>query len=676
MLEIKLDVDFPNGLSRSNGHLFLINPLTTINEFINLLPTDHTLTTRQIKLLQCLTANEHGSSKIKSLSVIEEILDIKRVNLNKIISELVDLNIIVSIPFSLPEGISIGKCKCFQLADKNTWFDIYATIKPSTTKSRSKRITNSQLVERILGPNELPSNIIENDVSKGMYPSGVPQFEKFLPNRYYKKRTFVKEALIGGKKVLIELRTSDSALMYDEDLKNVFILMTLFINQQANSLNYYIEKKIPPSNLQYVEIRHIMKALKKGSAGSYYDSFVKSIMRIKRTTFDLHELEAIFTDTETDEKFFATKDFSFFKSCWPISSEGGVVEKDIDDNEFVKINPKGFLIKWNDVLFNKMLSDNYFFVLPLSILSAYTPIFLLYMYLRNFFSRRSNQKVTLNFTIEEMHQKLTSSATVHNFKRDLLTAINAWLKQQGEQKIIDDVVRKFDIEGFAVIVHLEDGNLTSLQFRVNMRVMLSSLDIETNDNGLALSGNKAAPTVLNPMYEYLPMLSRFKETRGGEFPGDFNVRLLLPKALKNVSFIKTGRGTIDISYHIHDWTITHYTSNKTIISITEDIYPDCDDGIQQGVFSNIVNKRDKLHSLSSGDHGLTREVFEALLMALVKDNSLYFEEIELYKFLYKKDLLIKLLCLDWEELGIFSDKILKIFLETYNDNNAVQQSLI
>ena len=62
----------------------------------------------------------------------------------------------------------------------------------------------------------------------------------------------------------------------------------------------------------------------------------------------------------------------------------------------------------------------------------------------------------------------------------------------------------FDIEGFKVIVNLEDGNLTSLQFRVNMRVMLSTLDIETNENGLALSGNKAAPTTLNPMYEYHP----------------------------------------------------------------------------------------------------------------------------------------------------------------------------
>lgn len=675
MLDIKPEIDFPSGLSRSNGHLFFINPLNSITEFIELLPSTNTLTSRQLKLLQCLTdTNSH--SVIKSLSVIEEATSIKRVNLNKIISELVDIKILVSIPFSLPEGTSIGKCKCFQIADKNTWINIISSLKPSDNKTKNKRITNSQLVGQILSPNELPSNIIENDVSKGMYPAGVPQFEKFLPNRYYKQRTFVKEAVIGGKKVLIELRTSDSALMYDEDLKNVFILMTLFINQQANSLNYYIEKKIPPSNLQYVEIRHIMKALKKGSAGSYYDSFVKSIMRIKRTTFDLHELEAIFTDTETDEKFFATTDFSFFKSCWPISSEGGVVEKDIDDNEFVKINPKGFLIKWDDVLFKKMLSDNYFFVLPLSILSAYTPIFLLYMYLRNYFSRRSNQKLALNFTIEEMHQKLTSSATVYNFKRDLLTAINAWLKQQGEDKINEESVRKFDIEGFKVIVNLEDGNLTSLQFRVNMRVMLSTLDIETNENGLALSGNKAAPTTLNPMYEYLPMLSKFKETRGGEFPGDFNARLLLPKALKNVSFNKSGKGILDISYLIHSWRITHYTSDKTIISITEDIYPDLDDGIQQGVFTNLANRRDKLPALRSGEHTFDKDAFDALSMSLVKENNLYFEEIELYSFLFKKDLLVKLLCLDWLESQEFSSKILKIFFDTYNDSNAVQQSLI
>jgi hypothetical protein len=676
MLEIKPNLDFPDGLSRSNGHLFVIDPHNTITEFIELLPKDASLTNRQIVLLECLVQPESKSTKLISSSLIEEITNIKRVNLNKIISELVDIEILVSIPFVLPEGISIGKCKCFQVADKNTWFDVISKLKPSEAKPRGKRITNNELITKVLSPNELPSHIVENDVSKGMYPAGVPQFEKFLPNRYYKKRTYIKETVIGGKKVLIELRTSDSALMYDEDLKNVFILMTLFINQQANSLSYYIEKKIPPSNLQYVEIRHIMKALKKGSAGSYYDSFVKSIMRIKRTTFDLHELEAIFIDPDTDDKLFATKDFSFFKSCWPISSEGGVIEKDIDDNEFVKINPKGFLIKWDDVLFNKMLSDNYFFVLPLSILSAYTPIFLLYMYLRNFFSRRSNQKLSLNFTIEEMHTKLTSSASVYNFKRDLLTAINAWLKQKKEEKIVNEDVRKFDIEGFKVIVYLEDGNLTSLQFRVNMRAMLSTLDIETSENGLALSGNKAAPTTLNPMYEYLPMLSRFKKTRGGEFPGDFNARLLLPKAFKNVDFQKTGKGTLDIVYYSNSWRITHYTSDKIIISIAEIIYPNLDDGIQQGVFTNIVSKRDKLNALSSGENTLSKVMFEALLMSLVKDNNLYFEDDELYVFLYKKDLLIKLLCQDWNELNTFTDKILKIFIDTYHDNNAVQPSLL
>jgi hypothetical protein len=676
MLAIKPEIHFPDGLSRSNGHLFKIDPQNAINEFLDLLPHDSVLTNRQLRLLQCLSIDDKQITDLRSLSMIEKITLIKRVNLNKIVAELTEIKILVSIPFSLPDGVSVGKCKCFQIADKNTWFDIISNLKPNTNKPRNKRITNKQIVGEVLGPNELPANIIENDVSKGMYPAGVPQFEKFLPNRYYKQRTFVKETIIAGKKVLVELRTSDSALMFDEDLKNVFILMTLFINQQANSLSYYIEKKIAPTNLQYVEIRHIMKALKKGSAGSYYDSFVKSIMRIKRTTFDLHELQASFVDGETDEQLFATSDFSFFKSCWPISSEGGVVEKDIDDNEFVKINPKGFLIKWDDVLFKKMLSDNYFFVLPLSILSAHTPIFLLYMYLRNFFSRRSNQKSTLNFTIEEMHTKLNSSASVYNFKRDLLTAINAWLKQQGEEKIVNDEVRKFDIEGFKVLIHLEEGNLTSLQFRVNMRVMLSSLDIETNEDGSALSGNKAAPTALNPMYEYIPMLSKFKETRGGEFPGDFNARLLLPSAFKGVSFQRSGKGILEIRYLIHTWSINHYTSNKYIMAITEQIYPTIDDGAQQGVFTNLVNRRDKLQPLYTGELVLSPELFEALLVVLARTNSLYFEQNELYNFLFKKDLLIKLLCMDWAENKSFSDKILSLFAQTYKESNSIQHSLL
>jgi hypothetical protein len=676
MINIKIDDNFPNGLSRSNGHLFIINKANEIKEFIALLPIDNKLTNRQITLLECLKDNKDIPTTILSLSSIEEIINIKRVNLNKIVSELIEIRILVSIPFTLPKDISIGRCKCLQVAEKHSWFEIISTLGQTITSNKKTRVTNNQLMINTLGPNELPSNIIENEVSKGMYPAGVPQFEKFLPNRYYKKRTFVKETMISGKKVLIELRTSDSALMYDEDLKNVFILMTLFINQQANSLKYYLEKKIPPSNLQYVEIRHIMKALKKGSAGSYYDSFVKSIMRIKRTTFDLHGLEAIFIDSETDEKLFATRDFSFFKSCWPISSEGGVVSKDIDDNEFVKISPKGFLIKWNDHLFNKMLSDNYFFVLPLSILSAYTPIFLLYMYLRNYFSRRLNQKNSLSFTIDEMRQKLNSSASITNFKRDLLTAINVWLKKDGEDKIIDECTRKFNLEGFSVVVHLEDGTLTSLQFRVNMRLMLYSLDIETNKDGLAISGNKAAPTALNPMYEYLPMLSRFKETRGGEFPGDFNARLLLPKALKNVEFMRTRKGSLDIGYHITCWSVIYYTSDRSLLTITEEIYPALDDGIQQGVFTNLAYRRDKLPPLSSGEYTLTKDAFGELLLTLVKALGIYLEDEDLYTFLYKKEVLIKLLCQDWDELSGFSSKILQILRESYEGNKTSQNALL
>ncbi|WP_440877101.1 replication initiator protein RctB domain-containing protein [Thalassotalea sp. PLHSN55] len=672
MLVIDPIKHFGTNLDRKSGHLFFIDLKKNLTDFLSALPNESKLTPSQIKFIKAIDLAINNDNQVTNIEKVESYLSTARVTLNKTVSQLVKYKIFKAIDFSITTNDSIGRSKCYQLADKKDWLEILTSLKPNLAKP--KKLTKEDIVKNILIPNQLATNVIENDISRGMYPRGVPQFEKFLPNRHYSKKTFIKEATIQGRKVLIELRTSDSSLMFDEDLKTVFILMTLFINQQANSLNYYIQKKIAPLNKQYVEIRHIMRALKKNSAGSYYDSFVKSIMRIKRTTFDLHGLEAIFIDAENDEKLFATTDFSFFQHCWPISSEGAVVDVDINDNEFIKINPKGFLITWNDVLFKKMLSDNYFFVIPLSVLSSHTIIFLLYMYLRNHFSRKDKQNKTLKLSMEELHSKLNSSTNIYNFRRDLLTAIKAWLKHKKETTDLSSVnAYKFDIEGFSTVITFNDGTIDSISFRVVMEKMLNFLDIETID-GKALSGNTAAPTSLNPMFQYLPMLSNFKETRGNEFPQDFNARLLLPRALKNVSFQKTSRERIIISLTASQWYINFYTSDREILDISEHIFiGENDDSIQQGVFTHIEAKRDRLSPLTSEGFSIDRNKFILLKEIFLKQLGLYVSTTELYDFLYQKEMYIKLLARDWD--GDEIAPLLNTILDSYKKEHLSQQDL-
>ncbi|MFT4928183.1 MAG: hypothetical protein ACI8WB_004302, partial [Phenylobacterium sp.] len=388
--------------------------------------------------------------------------------------------------------------------------------------------------------------------------------------------------------------------------------------------------------------------------------------RIKDTSFDLHQLEAMYENAQ-GESIFVSQDFRFFESCQAISKEGPAVTEDKNKKKSVKIKPFAFMISWHSTLFNKMLTDKYFFVIPLKILAAPTLIFLFYMILRNHFS--FDRTKTWSLTVEELHDKLNSSALLHNFKRDFIGGLNSW--NEDKTKLPSDGEQLIDIQGFMITITLVKDVIVQLHCKLDTRKMLSYAGLESDENGLTTQGTMAAPTIPNPIGNLLPIL-QFKDNRGGEFPQESNMRLLLnsDQLLKDIDITKVGKTAMIITKHQMSKRLTAYSDDSEILYVCEDVHKKQED--QAAFFTHLQTLRSKLSLLTAGQAANKKEIsptlFSDILNALVNQHHTILEVDELFDLLSGRGQLIKIAA-DWD--GDVKSPILQKLSSLYHDSIAV-----
>ncbi len=629
--------------SQKFGHFFYLQSSEVLHDLISKVESFNYLTVNQIQLLKAIY---NVNAEFTCVEQIQRYLTQSRDGINKLIVKLVEMGLLNEIDFEFSCGKAIARTKCFTLLQQDQFVILFSTLEHEK-KSKAINKTKIQFTSaknNALSQHNLPPEIIENKVNKGFVLSQLPPFERMLPDRNHKDNNYISNIYIKQKQVIVEAKSTQQ-IMNGDDLKTLYTLMTLSINQQANLLEYYAQKGCAPLNHHYIEIRHIMKVLGKNSAGSYYDSFVKSILRIKETSFDLHQLEAMYEDSE-GENIFVSQDFRFFESCQAIAKENAEIETHENQQKSIKIKPFAFMITWNATLFEKMLTDKYFFVIPLKILAAPTVIFLFYMILRTHFSFDRNKTWVL--TLEELHNKLNSSALLHNFKRDFLTGLNNW--NENKMKLPSDGKSLIDIQGFMITIHIINDAIVKLHCKLDTQKMLSYAGLQSDINGLTQQGVQAAPTVANPLQDLLPIL-QFKDNRGNEFPQQSNMRLLLnsKQLLKDITINKSGKTTLTVCKNKFNKRLTAYSDDSVLLYICESVHKNQED--QAAFFTHLQTLRNKLSLLTVGKGNnqkeLTPLLFSNILDSLVKQHDLIIEIEELFDLLNGKSQLIKITA-DWD----------------------------
>jgi hypothetical protein len=639
-----------NEITKDLGHIFFIPDASELDEIIKIAKNRAFLTDNQVNILEAIKI-AYGLSDNDFTSVIDILPYTKQVRrgVNKTINLLIDSGIFdISITEQVKEALP-ARSKCIQICSTKTIASIVEHLenKKNVSKSSSLRESTKSIKLDLINDAGLPRSVLENRPKQGLFPSGLPPFNEMLPTKRFKDSKYVCDVNIKGKNVMVEAVSSGN-LMHDDDLRIVWTLMTLSINQQCNLIDYYIQKQSEPQNRHYIEIRHILNALGKNNAGSYYREFTNSILRIRATVFNLHELEAVYSDV-LGESFFASPQFSFFEECTPISKTGPVVIKDDNNVKSVEIKPFGFSIVWNKTLFKKMIEDNYFFIVPLKILAAPTTIWLIYMYLRNVFSVDKN--IIVDMTTEELHEKLRSRSHFSNFKRDMFLHFNTWNKEFCA--LPKDGTLDVDLQGFIARLSIKDNHITSVRFTCHVQRMLSHIGIKANKDGRNEHGTIVAPILKNPIGKSLAPLLSFKNSRGDEFPSEHHARLLLNKKhlLKGIDIKKASKQRLKITKRHNEWIINRYVNNNTIFKITEDV-ADGDDA-QAAIFTHFKSLRDKLPLLSWEQDGnpttLSQGMFDTIQLSLSNKHSILVETEELYTLLHSQNQLVRLICCNYTD---------------------------
>ncbi len=631
-------------LNQKDGHIFVVPSSSALDELLRKAMDSSLLLPTQIQLLQTIS-----QAKMQYLTVagIEKYITTKTRNgVNKIISKLIKLSVFTVTEFKLTSGKNLPKNKCLYLPNAEQLTTLFAQLEldqQNKQMGRSKTEIAPAKTDALMRFG-LPPVVKENKINQGMILSQLPPFERFLPSRNFKENKYVQTIFIQRRKVVVQMQ-SPNRLMNNDDIKMLYTLMTLSINQQANMLDFYRESDCGPINSHYIEIKHILNALGKSAAGSYYHSFVKSIFRIKETIFDLHQLEAMY-QTADGEQIFIGDDFRFFESCKSLSKTGVIVNTDIDNKQTIDIKPFGFVIAWNNALFKKMLTDRYFFVIPLKILAAPTVVFLFYMALRNYFS--FNKSGNWILSVDDLRQKLNSDIPIFNFRRELLSGLNFLI--EGKNNLLKDGQSQIDMQGFMLTVDMSDNVITQILCVLDVQKMLAYAGVTATDKGLTSKNVAAAPTSGNPLTD-LNHIMRFKESRGDELPQDSNMRLLINtnQLLKDITIVKS-KHFFTVTKNKEKRRITAYSDDSVLLSVCEFAHHAVED--QGAFFTHLTHQRQKLHLLTSGSATSQNELsvaqFIGILADLVRERSIIVESDELFDMMFNRGQLIAVACC-WNE---------------------------
>lgn len=659
-------------LDQKDGHIFVVNNSDSFKDLIRNIEDNQLLTNVPLNLLKAIAYSITSSKKFVTVLEIETKLNKTRMSIYKTIKELGTLGLLVNESFEITNYKShLPKTKCFieiDISDHIRLLESLENTKKIKKKNKSQK-NLAQIRKQALTIEGLPTDIPKSSITKGLLASNSPPFELMLPYTNQGKKNHISTVYINQKKVMVEA-SSNKQLMTVEDLQTLHVLQTLSINYQANLMDYYVSTNTTPINKHPIEIIDIMRVLGKTSAGNYYKTFVKSIERIKSTSFDLHQLESVFLEQFKDD-FFVRSDFRFFEKCTAISKDVAEIQMDEEGVSRVETKAIAYIITWNSDLFTKMLTDKYFFVIPLKILGAQPIIFLLYLHLRKAFS--VNNKLRIDYTIQKLHKKIGNQSLLHNFRRDLTRYLKSWVESEMEFPSEGNI--KIEFEGFNLYAVIEKKTVSGMSVTCDQQKMLQNLGIETDKNGKLDDGSKAAPTLANPIND-LSSIIDFKEKRGEEFPQELKMRLLLNSGNSTKDFKIIKRKTeLYIENKKNNWIVTPYCSTESIQNICEAIYDEKSN--QASFFIHLTSQQKKLKLLGSSEEDNTNEVishsvFNEIKNDFAENKGCFIQTDELYLLLKSKWQLRKQL-LENSNRDIILDALVRSYL---NEATRSEQTVL
>ncbi|WP_159437667.1 replication initiator protein RctB domain-containing protein [Ferrimonas marina] len=648
-------------MTQADGNLILVDDIESMRAVLEqcsapknpILSQSH----QDIIKVVCWSLRPTEGRQFITVKQIQQAIGLERDVVNQRISRIRSKGVLKKVEFTLPEGTpALPKTQCMRMA---TLIELASIAQASEKRNqraasaKNRSGTGRAAKKAFLATQGLPAEMAVDvpESPRGLIPKNTPPFEQIVPPKGSAKKKHVANVSRGHDKFMVSCATTDDHVMELEDLQVLYLLIAMTINQWSNCIEFLKQKQIKPFNRAYIEVNQMCKILNK-SGSFWYKNLAKSVLRIKSTVFDLHQLEAMYIDDEGND-IYSSKEFRFFQNCTSYSKDRArVVET--DEGEEVEVLPKSFMIEWNEELYKNMLTDKHLFVLPISVLSAHPDIFWLYVHLRNRFSKKSERVV---IDIQELHDRMSPGQTATNFKRTLATALEQWRKRPGvttstseacEMDIAGQMqeltVTAIDLEGFQVELYTDGkpDRIVRLEATCNHHKMLKSLHIDSGTDGMAPGKDiKAAPQVPNPLTALEPVM-RFARERGEEWPKEFLIRIAQKKLQDSVSFRQSKYLlTCTINDTQNQYVLTRYSRFEDLMLVAGALELDIAD--EASLFSMLDKKRAQLSLIQcegeKGVKGLSLDSFSDLQERLYRQHATVVETTELVEFLIQRSTL-------------------------------------
>lgn len=527
------------------------------------------------------------------------------------------------------------------------------------------KVTSLRKVHSNLGNSNLDKSARVNvkNLQYAFLPKYLSFIEKVLVAKGVRKKTHVTQIKMGNEIKVIEARSSDY-VMAVEDIQILCACITLTINQWSNMSDVlYAKKELPPNQL-YAEVFQILKLTGSSTNDSSYERVRGSMKRILLTTFMSVQGGSIFSDLLGDD-IVDLVEFSFFQKKKIYTRE-----KDLrlSDDE-IHYKAQAYLLEWEQSFYERFLTDEFFFSIPIPMLSAKPYIFIFYLHLRKCFSKDPSLEMFMD--IDEIYNVLcigrgNDVPTIRSFKSTFTTSLKRHidLEPVADSDCFDDLdsnrsIVNYDIEGFKINAVLYKDTIESIRCTVDQHKMLKSSGVNSDLNGKVQtgSGNRfAAPQVVNPLAQYNWIIRKLSNL-GEYLPKKLSLRMVN----REVSF--TGKRTgafyvvLDPNDKKREYVFTAYAAEQYMATVSETFSEKA--LFQSTIFDKIKSSVALLPKLKVGqaaDQILEKDTFDDIIDRLFLDSSLIVEPVDLYQVLQSNHGLLSNILAYWE-LDVHRDRI-------------------
>jgi len=650
-------------ITKNDGNIirFDFESVQNIKKILRIIKDVTFLTSNQKSLLEAVAVMPIAKERdYITYQDINDILDVSRNALSKRFKTLKDLGFVSISVFDRTKMERIGgKCLCVE-------FVPVAQITPILNSLREEK-EDLRLEKEIIAKSKLSSDFKKtHNIHAGL----VNDF-KTMPIALMPKKLFVFESCAvpkGIRKTIHQAKfqtehgvrqiETDSVhgVFAVEDIQVLYALITLTINQWANIRNYLEATNELPPKQNYIAIIDIIKILGLHGNQNDYKNVRDSMRRIITTNFTSQDGESMFVETLGDE-FYSAKSFRFFNTNTVYLSKDKSEVKFDDLSGLTKfdIKPHAYYLSWEDNLYQRFITDDFFFNIPLDILAAKPYIFLLYMFLRVKFSSNPNQ--VIDFTITDIYNKIlkgrgSERSELKEFKKELFRGLIYQESRFGRYDMgkLPEGSAAFNLSGFIVMVSHTNGAIDAISCQVDQHQMLKACGVLSDTKGFAIDNPTvaAAPQSKNPM-KILDSAIRSRAALGEKLPTELNMRLIkneLELSPKKVGSTLIMKNPLDSRVSVE---FNAYSDNSDIMIFTESFSNH--DLKSAAVFERIKKLITGLPLLKDGLNSdsscLTRDVFEDILLSIFKIKGIIVERLDLYNILKNSSQLRKMTINHW-----------------------------